>query len=66
MKFPSHEVVNNDVTIQVTSDDVLLGRIEVSKGSIDWWPANKSKNHYKMAWEAFQEMMETHGKHVKK
>lgn len=66
MKVPSHDVVNSDVTIQVKSDDTLLGRIEISKGSIDWWPANNSKNHYKMAWETFQAVMETHGKSVKK
>lgn len=66
LTFPSHEVVNNDVTIKVKSDDALLGRIEISKGSIDWWPANNSKTHYKMTWENFQALMEQNGRQVKK
>jgi len=66
LTFPSHEVVNNDVTIKVKSDDALLGRIEISKGSIDWWPANNSKTHYKMTWENFQMLMEQNGRQVKK
>ena len=66
LKFPSHEVVNRDVTIQVKSNDVLLGRIKISKGTIDWWPASNSKTHYKVTWESFKEMMQTQGKQVKK
>ena len=66
LTFPWHEVVNNDVTIKVKSDDALLGRIEISKGSIDWWPANNSKTHYKMTWENFQMLMEQNGRQVKK
>ena len=66
LTFPSHEVVNNDVTSKVKSADALLGRIEISKGSIDWWPANNSKTHYKMTWENFQMLMEQNGRQVKK
>jgi hypothetical protein len=66
MQFPSHEVVNSDVTIKVKSDNVLLGRIEISKGSIDWWPANNFKNHYRLTWESFQRLLEENGRQVKR
>jgi hypothetical protein len=66
LKFPAHEAVNSDITVSVKSDDTLLGRIEISRGSIDWWPANKSKVHYKMSWESFQKLMESNGRQVKK
>lgn len=66
MKMPAQEVVNADVNIRIKSDDVTLGRIDISKGSIDWWPANNSKNHYRMSWETFQKFMEQHGKLVTK
>ncbi len=66
MSMPAQEVVNADVSIRVKSDDASLGRIEISKGSIDWWPANNSKTHYRMSWEAFQRVMEQHGREVKK
>lgn len=66
MTMPAQEVVNTDLSVRVKSDDALLGRIDISKGSIDWWPAGKSKVHYKMTWEAFALFMETHGKQVRK
>lgn len=34
------QVINADVVFTVTSDGVRLGELEVSKGSLDWRPAN--------------------------
>ena len=62
--FPAHKVLNADMTVWVKSNEVSLGRIEISKGTIDWWPAGNSKTHYKMSWENFKKMMETNGSQV--
>jgi len=66
MSIPSHDVVNKDVTITVKSNDVRLGKIKVSKGSIDWWPKRNTTNFYTMSWERFQEVMEANGRQVRK
>lgn len=66
MKLPDPTVINKDVVIAVKSGGVALGRLQVSKGSIDWWPAKASATHYKMTWEKFAETMETLGREAKK
>jgi hypothetical protein len=65
LEVPSHQVVNKDVTVHVRANGALLGRIAMSKGSIDWRPASASKTHYRMSWEGFQKLMEEHGKQMK-
>jgi len=64
--LPAAEVVNKDVTIQVKSGNGSLGRLEISRGSIDWWPANNTSNYFKMNWEKFADLMTTQGKAVNK
>jgi hypothetical protein len=39
-------VSNTDVNITVRSDDKLLGRVQVSTGSIDWFPSPNKKVRY--------------------
>ncbi len=66
MVLPASEVINKDVTIRVKSGESALGRLEISKGSIDWWPSNNSSNFYRMTWERFATLMAEEGKAVKK
>lgn len=55
------EVVNADAEIEVRgTDGQLLGRLLVSKGSVDWAPANKQLRH-RMNWRKFARIMEDHG-----
>lgn len=53
---PAKSVMNSDVSFVVQSDGVTLGQLTVSKGSIDWRPANKRKAT-KMTWERFASLM---------
>jgi hypothetical protein len=58
------EVVNADAEIEVRrTDGDLMGRLLVSKGSIDWVPANKQLP-YRMTWTKFSQLMEEHGRQV--
>lgn len=57
IRQPAKQVMYNDVAFIVQSDGVLLGELTVSKGSIDWRPANKRKAR-KISWEKFAAMME--------
>jgi hypothetical protein len=60
--IPAAEIVNSDVDLAVWSDDELLGRLHVSRGTIDWTPARSTTYCYSFAWERFAELMEEHGK----
>jgi hypothetical protein len=55
--FPKHEVRNVDVEIKVRSDDRILGRLLISKGSVDWRPRGK-RSQATMSWEKFASLME--------
>jgi hypothetical protein len=55
------EVQYSDVDIEVTSDGAMLGRLKISRGSIDWLPARNRVNYYELTWEHFAELMEQLG-----
>ena len=63
--LPAAEIVNRDVTFSIWSDDKLLGKLDVSKGSIDWVPSNATANYYAMSWEKFAALIVEHGKKEK-
>ena len=54
--IPTRFVLHSDVKFVVWSDDVKLGELQVSKGSIDWLPGN-GRTRYRMRWEKFNEIM---------
>jgi hypothetical protein len=59
------EVVNADAEIEVRgTDGELLGRLLVSRGSVDWAPANKQLRH-RMRWRRFARLMEEEGRLVR-
>lgn len=57
LHLPGTAILKSDAQFVVYSDGVLLGRLLVSKGGIDWWPANNKKVHYVMGWERFARAM---------
>jgi hypothetical protein len=52
-----------DATFPVWSDDEFLGRLRVSKGSVDWQPAH-GHMVYRLGWEKFADMMAGNGRKV--
>jgi len=59
------EVVNADAEIEVRgSDDELMGRLLISRGSVDWVGANKQLRH-RMTWRKFAQVMEEQGRVVR-
>jgi hypothetical protein len=53
---PPKSILHSDVTFSVYSDDVLLGELRISKGSIDWRPPHARKA-VQRRWERFARMM---------
>jgi hypothetical protein len=58
-------VLHRDVVVEVKKDGEMLGKLLVSKGNIEWLPANHSVNKFRMSWSKFAEMMEVNGKLAK-
>ncbi len=53
-------VGNTDLEIAVKADRKLLGRLHISRGTIDWIPA-KERSRYRLRWERFAELMVENG-----
>jgi hypothetical protein len=56
------DIENVDATLSVWSDDALLGRLRVSRGSVDWEPAHGRQTIYRVSWERFAELMVDNGR----
>jgi hypothetical protein len=54
---PPKRVLNSDVRFTIYSDDQRLGELSISRGSIDWRPANRRKP-IRRSWEWFAQAME--------
>ncbi len=50
-----------DATFPVWSDGERLGRLRISKGSVDWQPAH-GQMVYRLSWEKFADMMVNNGR----
>ena len=59
--LPPKVVLNSDVVIEVKSDDVKLGELRVSRGTIDWVPT-KHASALSLTWEQFDELMRERGR----
>ena len=53
-----------DIEIPVRRNGRALGKVKISKGAIDWMPANKSKTAYYLDWSEFAKVMAEHGHSV--
>jgi hypothetical protein len=58
-------VVNTDIEVSVRADGELLGRLRISRGSIDWIPAQK-RSARRLRWARFADLMEENGKAVER
>ena len=62
--IPAQTVLNKDMEISVRADGRLFGRVRVSRGSIDWLPANSPVSR-RMSWEKFAEVMDEKGRKIR-
>jgi hypothetical protein len=57
--MPKRELGKTDIIIEVFGDDDRMGKITISKGAIEWYPAN-AKKPYKMEWSQFDRAIKTY------
>jgi hypothetical protein len=60
-EIPQKFVLAKDVRFEVKSDGSKLGELLVSKGNIEWIPANNSVIKRRLTWERFATLMESQG-----
>ncbi len=60
LTIPPKTVLHKDTEFDVYSDDSMLGTLKVSKGSIEWRPANHIHG-YHLSWEEFGRLMQENG-----
>lgn len=65
LKLNTSMVKSKDIELEVKSDGAKLGTILVSRGNIEWLPANNSVNKYRLSWEKFAEVMVENGRQKK-
>lgn len=61
---PAQTIKNKDMEVGIRADGYRFGRIRISKGSIDWVPAN-SDHPRRMTWEQLARLMDEHGRVIK-
>ena len=60
MSIPTTKMVlHADVVFEVPSDGEKFGELRISKGSVDWIPAN-AQIPAKLSWEQFDRVMREH------
>jgi len=67
LKVPQGINVGNlDASLVIHQDGKLLGRLQLSRGGVDWIPAN-SRSRFVLKWRVFSEVMQERGrKHAKR
>ena len=57
--IPKRTLGRSDVEFDVKRDDVKLGTLKISKGTVVWFPSGTTYGH-KMGWKKFDELMRQH------
>lgn len=65
MSTPPREVKRADAQFAVERDGKKFGTLEVSNGSLVWFPPYTEKG-YKISWQKFHELMESHSTRVER
>jgi hypothetical protein len=61
-EIPQKLVLSKDVRFEIKTDGAKLGELLISKGNIEWVPANNSVNKHRLSWEKFASLIENEGK----
>ena len=54
--LPTRDLGKSDVHFTIMGDGAMLGKLEVSKGTLVWYPSGTTYGH-KINWSQFGEMM---------
>ena len=60
-EIPQKFVLAKDVVFDIKSGGSKLGSLLISKGNIEWVPANNSVKKRRLTWEKFAKVMQDQG-----
>jgi len=60
-EIPQKMVLAKDVKFDIKSDGSKLGTLLISKGNVEWIPANHSATKRRLTWEDFADVMTAAG-----
>ena len=60
-QMPKLEVLNSDIVLEVVTDGEKTGEFHISKGSLDYYPANAKKKHHRVSGVKLAELLGEHG-----
>ncbi|MEX2597441.1 MAG: hypothetical protein WEC59_10980 [Salibacteraceae bacterium] len=60
LNLPEVSIANSDASFDVYEDKELLGRIKVSRGTIEWVPSGYRSGVH-INWDDFDRLMKKHG-----
>jgi hypothetical protein len=61
LRIPRRLIGFSDVEFLIQEDGMVLGKLNISQGSLAWYPKNKQKPFH-IGWRSFDALMEVHGK----
>lgn len=64
--FPQMEILKNDLVLEINGNKGYVGRLYISKGSIEFLPKDKQYNTLSLTWDKFAKLMEKLDKKRKK
>jgi len=62
IEIPQKVILAKDVRFEIRSDGRKLGSLLISKGNLEWVPANATAKKRRLSWEKFAQMMAEGGK----
>jgi len=65
VEIPKKSIQAKDIQFGIKSDGSMLGTLLVSKGNIEWIPANNKVRKRRLSWEGFAEMMNSQGRNTR-
>lgn len=65
LKLESVELSRVDSTLDIYDESGKLGRLQISKGGVDWIPKSKSVNSRTYSWAEFAEVLSENGRKKK-
>jgi len=63
--IPQKVVLAKDIEFEVKSNSKKIGTLLISKGNIEWVPANNKINKQRLTWEKFAKVMNGVGSEAK-
>lgn len=62
IEIPKKSIQAKDIQFTVKSDGGMLGTLLISKGNVEWVPANHSVRKRRLSWERFADLMQDQGR----